>query len=299
MEGREWQRDRRGCHSTRMTRRITRYQPAKPPIPDELPKVNAAQEVQDWLYHYWRKLNLPEEQLHYLALTNDRSEFALWTGRRLNPMALGCYCYLPLPSEGDHTGRDVLNHLEGTAASRPQTPDPDVSYQMTLPGFALPSNSVAVGVMEQPQYAEMVTEYRHLIFIEPDLLPLGTEVTVAHELIHLADRVHGTPRKHRCHGHDSISVDEAAVTGRDPEMLRELLRDETARREANLRALRPHRFLYLCPNCRREYRRVRKYTRAVSCGSCDSHYNPLYLLRLHALLDKSGNIERLVNSEEV
>jgi hypothetical protein len=83
------------------------------------------------------------------------------------------------------------------------------------------------------------------------------------------------------------------VTGRDPELLRELLRDETARREAKLRAQRPHRYLYLCPACGREYRRARRYTRPVSCGTCDQRYNPLYLLSLHALLDAQGNVERM------
>ena len=126
-------------------------------------------------------------------------------------------------------------------------------------------------------------------------MPLGIEVTVAHELIHLADRVHGTPRRHRCHGHDAISVDEAAITGREPELLRELLARRDGRREASLRALRPYRYLYLCPNpLSAEYPRVRKYTRAVSCGRCDQQFNPLFLLRLHALLDKHGNVERLV-----
>ncbi len=285
-----------GCHGTRMTRRITCFQPAQPPALGALPLVHATPEVRAWLAHYWRKLKLPEDQLGYLAITSDRREFKLWTGRRLNPMALGCYCYLPLPSDGSAKSRDVLNHLESVPASHAQVPDAALSLQMALPGFAAPA--VAVGVLDRPD-EERVTDYRHLIFVEPDLVPLGIEVTVAHELIHLADRVRGTPRKHRCHGHDSISVDEAAITGRDPEMLRELLRDETARRDANLRALRPYRFLYLCPNCQREYRRVRKYTRAVSCGRCDEQYNPLYLLRLHALLDRHGNIERLVVPEDV
>jgi hypothetical protein len=266
---------------------------------EHLPLVHAAPEVERWLRHYWRKLRLPEDQLRYLAVTGDRKEFAEWTGRRLNPMALGCYCYLPLPGEGGDApreSRDILNHLEGTRTGSPlvgtvSEGPPGESLQLALPGFGV---AVAVAVAERRAHGEVVRDYRHLIFIEPDLLPLGTEVTVAHELIHLADRVGNNPRKHRCHGHDSISTDEAAVTGRDPEMLRELLRDETSRREEKLRAVRPHRYLYLCPNCGREYRRVRKYTRAVSCGSCDQAYNPLYLLRLHATLDRAGDIEQVV-----
>jgi hypothetical protein len=276
-----------------MTRPITRYEPARPPALDHLPLIHGGPEIGQWLEHYWRKLKLPDDQLTYLAITADRQEYKLWTGRRLNPMALGCYCYLPLPADGSAEPRDVLNLLESVPTAHVPVPDPTVSLQMPLPGFALP----AVGSHDRSS-AESVSDYRHLIFIEPDLVPLGVEVTVAHELIHLADRVRGAPRKHRCHGHDSISVDEAAITGRDPEILRELLREETARREAKLRTLRPHRYLYLCPNCQREYRRVRRYARAVSCGSCDQHYNPLYLLRLTALLDKQGNVERLVSPEE-
>jgi hypothetical protein len=127
------------------------------------------------------------------------------------------------------------------------------------------------------------TDYRHLIFIEPGMLPVSIEVTVAHELIHLADRVRGTPRRHTCHGYDSISVDEAAITGHDPEFLRAQLRDETTRREAALRRVRPHRYVYVCPVCRREYARVRRYARPVSCGRCDHHYNPAFLLELREI----------------
>jgi hypothetical protein len=278
-----------------MTRRITRFQPANPPALDELPMVHGTSEVEQWLAHYWGKLKLPEDQLGHLAITSDRQEFKLWTGRRLNPMALGCYCYLPLPCDGPTEPRDVLNHLESVPASHAQVPDLALSLQLTLPGFDM---AVALGDPRECAAEEQASDYRHLIFIEPDLVPLGLEVTVAHELIHLADRVRGTPRKHRCHGHDSISVDEAAVTGCDPELLRELLRDETARREAKLRALRPHRYLYLCPGCGREYRRARRYTRPVSCGTCDQRYNPLYPLRLYALLDAQGDIERLIVGNE-
>ena len=101
-----------GRHNTRMTRRITRFQPAKPPALDDLPMVHGAPEVDQWLSHYWHKLKLPADQLGYLAITNDRAEFALWTGRRLNPMALGCYCYLPLPTDGPAESGPVLNSLE-------------------------------------------------------------------------------------------------------------------------------------------------------------------------------------------
>jgi len=88
------------------------------------------------------------------------------------------------------------------------------------------------------------------------LLPASAEVTVAHELIHLRDRVQGQPRRHRCHGNDAIALDEALITGRDPEALRVQLREETERREAALRAARPYRYLYSCPHCDKKYFRV-------------------------------------------
>ncbi len=122
--------------------------------------------------------------------------------------------------------------------------------------------------------------HRHLIFIEPDMQPKSIEVTVAHELIHLADRVHGTPRRHRHHGYDAIATDEAAVTGFDIAELRALLHEESIRREQVRRARRPIRYLYACPHCARQYPRTRKYTRPVSCSSCDKRYNPRFRLLL-------------------
>jgi hypothetical protein len=182
--------------------------------------------IQRWLTHYWQKLSLPDEELKRLAMTQDRRQFKLWTGKRLHPLILGCYCYLPARVRGEDTG------------------------------------------------------HRHLIFIEPDMQPQSIEVTIAHELIHLADRVRGTPRRHRHHGYDSIAADEAAVTGYPLEELRTLLREESAKRERVRRELRPLRYLYVCPNCGKKYPRARKYSHAVSCSSCDQRYNPRYRLIL-------------------
>ncbi len=126
--------------------------------------------------------------------------------------------------------------------------------------------------------------HRHLIFIEPDMQPQSIEVTVAHELIHLADRVNGTPRRHHHHGYDSIADDEAAITGYSPEELRNLLHEESTRREQMRREHRPIRYLYECPNCGKKYPRTRRYSQAVSCSSCDRSYNPRYRLLL-----RSGN----------
>ena len=110
--------------------------------------------------------------------------------------------------------------------------------------------------------------------------PQSIEVTVAHELIHLADRVNGTPRRHRHHGFDSIAADEAAITGYSLEDLRLLLHEESMRRERVRRQRRPIRYLYECPNCGKQYPRTRRYAQAVSCSKCDKTYNPRYRLAL-------------------
>ena len=261
-----------------MARNSSGYQTPVPPGLEELPLVHASDDVAHWLQHYWRKLDLPAEAADRLAVTDSRQEFATWTGRRLNPLALGCYCYLPLPADDQDSSDSEPELLNATSngASAPAV------LQAALPGMPSVEPTCRVqtdrGSGHAPDAATM--EYRHLIFIEPTLLLVSTEVTVAHELIHLCDRVRGNPRKHKCHGFDSISVDEAALTRRDPEYLREQLREETARREEALRAVRPYRYVYVCPSCHREYPRVRRYSRPVSCGRCDQHYNHAFLLQL-------------------
>ncbi|HKV84996.1 MAG TPA: hypothetical protein VJN88_10595 [Ktedonobacterales bacterium] len=257
------------------------FQPPNPPSLDHLPLVNASEDVAHWLDHYWRKLGLPTAEAGRLGVTDSRAEFARWTGRRLNPLALGCYCYLPDATNGSSA---VSMENETTRATLTAPAAAPSRLQLTLPGFASEMETLPPDLPIEPS-APPATDYRHLIFVEPDLLPLGIEVTVAHELIHLSDRVQGNPRRHRCHGYDSISVDEAAITERDPELLRSLLREETTRREDSLRQLRPYRFVYACPNCGKEYLRVRRYARPVSCGRCDKHYNPAFLLELRATLD--------------
>ena len=240
---------------------------AEPPAWHLLPILHTADDVKQWLDHYWTKLGLPETERSRLALTQDRREFARWTGRRLNPLALGCYCYLP--GLHDEPTQVTMAH----AASEAQVlSDHPASLQLSLPGLETTSP-----IKIKPTTSK---RHRHLIFIESDLLPLGREVTIAHELIHLSDRVRGRPRKHHCHGYDSIAADEAAITGYDPELLRQLLRDESARRESVLREARPVRYMYYCPHCNKEYPRVRRYPRPVSCGACDRAYNPNYLLVL-------------------
>ncbi len=193
--------------------------------------------LQHWLMYYWEKLRLPAAELRLLAITQDRQEFRQWTGKRLNSMALGCYCYIkPL----------------------------SVSRQ----------SKVSSG--EQ-------AAHRHIIFIEPDMQPQSIAVTVAHELIHLADRIKGTPRRHRHHGYDSIAADEAAITGYTLEDLRTLLQTESVARERICRERRPFRYLYECPNCGKKYPRTRRYSQAVSCSNCDTSYNPRFKLLLSSV----------------
>src|SRR6266852_3561396 len=175
--------------------------------------------IQHWLTHYWQKLQLPAQELNRLAITQDRQEYMRWTGKRLNIMVLGCYCYLPAPPAP-------------RTRSRKHAPVPSQVYQ-DLSGDTPPQLHTS--------------SHRHLIFIEPDMQPKSIEVTVAHELIHLADRVHGTPRRHRHHGYDSIAADEAAVTGYPLDELRRLLHEESARRESLRRERHPIRYLYECP----------------------------------------------------
>ncbi|HEX6819219.1 MAG TPA: hypothetical protein VF120_12655 [Ktedonobacterales bacterium] len=264
-----------------------RYRPPNPPTLDDLPLVNASADVAQWLDHYWRKLKLPPNEAARLGVTDSRAEFARWTGRRLNPLALGCYCYLP---DAANSASPVEMENETAQATLTAPAAAPSRVQLTLPGFVESAELVPPLELIEAR-TEPAMDYRHLIFVEPDLLPLGIEVTVAHELIHLSDRVQGNPRKHRCHGYDSISVDEAAITERDPELLRALLREETARREDALRQMRPYRYVYACPSCDKEYLRVRRYTRPVSCGRCDRHYNPAFLLELRKTLDADADVD--------
>lgn len=210
--------------------------------------------IEHWLTHYWQKLHLPPHELSLLAITQDRQEYMHWTGKRLNIMALGCYCYLsasPTPRPRIHGHRrSMLQTIPGPGGAA------QAAQQLQLPG------------------------HRHLIFIEPDMEPKSIEVTVAHELIHLADRVNGTPRRHRHHGYDSIAADEAAITGYGLEELRQLLHEESIRRERMRRERRPIRYFYECPNCGKQYPRTRRYSQAVSCSYCDKHYNPQFRLLL-------------------
>ncbi len=227
-----------------------------PPLGQETPIIHGNPVLHKWLTHYWQKLQLPPSELERLAVTQDRQEFMRWTGKRLNILALGCYCYIPTPST---TRARVHLRKRGPAQS--------------LPGFGNSTQAAQANRTAHPGH-------RHLIFIEPDMKPQSIEVTMAHELIHLADRVRGTPRRHRHHGYDSIAADEAAVTGYSLEELRHLLHEESTRREHLRRARRPIRYLYQCPHCGKEYPRARRYSQAVSCSSCDSRYNPQYKLML-------------------
>ncbi len=237
--------------------------------------------VQRWLDYYWQKLRLPQHERASLALTQNRQEYMKWTGKRLNLMVLGCYCYLPAPTVA---ATPVLP--DRPARPNRSTPKPARSRAPLVHPYVIPIGTAP----ELPGFEEFRNAatpssqpgHRHLIFIEPDMQPQSIEVTVAHELIHLADRVNGMPRRHRHHGYDSIAADEAAVTGYGLEELRRLLHEESARRERLRRERRPIRYLYQCPNCGREYPRARRYSHAVSCSHCDKSYNPRFQLHLKA-----------------
>lgn len=220
---------------------------AAPPPLQTAPIIHGDQQaIEPWLKHYWQKLNLSETELPMLAITQERQEYMRWTGKRLNVLALGCYCYLPAPLP---PGAHQL-HTRKRAQATLSESEPSM------------------------------TPHRHLIFIEPDMQPKSIEVTIAHELIHLADRVSGKPRRHSHHGYDSIAADEAAITGYELEDLRKLLQEESNRREQTRRARRPIRYLYECPGCGKTYPRARKYSQSVSCSVCDTIYNPCYKLQL-------------------
>lgn len=223
---------------------------ASPPPRRHEPIIHGSPDIGRWLAWYWQKLQLPAHELTRLAITQDRGEFMRWTGKRLHSMALGCYCYISSPPQKPH-----------------RVPRPPRTPELSLPGLDDAAPPLLIG-------------HRHLIFIEPDLQPRSLEVTVAHELIHLSDRVHGTPRRHRHHGYDSIAADEAAITGYDLDELRRFLHEESARLEARRRAVRPIRYLYQCPHCGKHYPRTRRYSHPVSCSQCDSTYNPRYRLIL-------------------
>src|SRR5258708_24329494 len=194
--------------------------PAPPPR-QAGPIIYGSSSIQHWLIHYWQKLELPAQELNRVAITQDRQEYMHWTGKRLNIMVLGCYCYLPAPPTTrprKHGSLQALPALNSDGAS-----------QQHVPG------------------------HRHLIFIEPDMQPRSIEVTVAHELIHLADRYNGTPRRHRHHGYDSIAADEPPATGYSLEKLRHLLPEQSQLRYAHRPSRRPIPYLYPFPRSGKEY----------------------------------------------
>src|SRR5215472_8090211 len=97
----------------------------EPPAIDYLPLINASADVALWLEHYWEKLRLPAAEALRLAVTDDRQDFHRWTGRRLNPLTLGCYCYLPTLQSADGSSSATLTAPSATPSRR----------QLMLPGF--------------------------------------------------------------------------------------------------------------------------------------------------------------------
>src|SRR5438270_11907283 len=90
--------------------------PAPPPRQAE-PIINGSPLIQHWLVHYWQKLQLPTQELSRLAITQDRREYTRWSGKRLNIMVLGCYCYLPAPTLSRiHTQKHKSVHIRSISA---------------------------------------------------------------------------------------------------------------------------------------------------------------------------------------
>src|SRR5215467_3179160 len=108
-----------------MMEKTHQFRPPEPPELDVLPLINASAEVALWLEHYWEKLRLPAAEALRLAVTDDRQDFHRWTGRRLNPLALGCYCYLPTLQSADGSSSAMLTAPSATPSRR----------QLMLPGF--------------------------------------------------------------------------------------------------------------------------------------------------------------------
>src|ERR1700740_3621057 len=95
-------------------RKPTRCAPAAPPRqPNAI--IHGDKTLAQWLDFYWHKLQLPAQELSHLAITQDRREFAQWIGKRLNIMALGCYCYLPAPAT---SCRSLLTHPAASAEAK-------------------------------------------------------------------------------------------------------------------------------------------------------------------------------------
>src|SRR5215471_17239020 len=97
-------------------------QPAPPPRQVE-PIINGTPYLQHWFIHYWQKLQLPTQELSRLAITQDRREYMRWTGKRLNIMVLGCYCYLPA-----HTISRIRSQKHKLARVRPDSETTDILH---------------------------------------------------------------------------------------------------------------------------------------------------------------------------
>src|SRR5450432_3233584 len=102
--------------------RLTRHKVPVPPLLQAEPIIHGDQAVVwRWLTHYWQKLQLPAQELCLLAITQDRQEYGLWTGKRLNTMTLGCYCYIPaLPHASVRP--QVMKNTQGIATSSLSSP---------------------------------------------------------------------------------------------------------------------------------------------------------------------------------
>src|SRR5258708_9511848 len=115
------------------------------------PVIRGSQVIQRWFYYYWQKLQLPAQELCRVAITQDRQEFMRWTGKRLNPMVLGCYCYLPVPRASAQQSNK--SRVQGYASSRA----PIKTTVQPRPGNHKPPLSVSPYMQTQSIEVPLVT----------------------------------------------------------------------------------------------------------------------------------------------
>ena len=104
-----------------------------PPSRQSGPIIHAGHSIKDWLDHYWQKLNLPANELSRLAITQDRQEYMRWTGKRLQSMVLGCYCYLPAAPSIDKASRASAHARARKLALTPPLPTFEEALELHSP----------------------------------------------------------------------------------------------------------------------------------------------------------------------
>jgi SprT protein len=169
----------------------------------------------------------------------------------------------PLP-EGEGWG-------EGTSKSFRRSRDVDLETTaqqlLSANGASRIAASLRVDWNSRLQTAAGRADYRHkLISLNPRLHEYGgaeIDRTFRHELAHLLAQFRAGRRRILPHGEEWRTACHDLGIG-----------DET--RCHNLPfpiSERARRFLYKCPNCQRDFARVRRIRRAIACLSCCRAYN--------------------------